>query len=90
MECSYLTITENFERFQYFNFETSIFEKLFVKSAKIENATFSYKTTLLEIMQIQQGVQNGRPITKNRVLPVTNLFFRKFYFSLRTLCKELI
>ena len=34
------------------------------------------------------GVQNG-PITKNRVFPVTNLLFGKFYLSLRTFYKEL-
>ena len=41
------------------------------------------------LRQIEWGVQNG-PITKNGVLPVTILFFRKFCFSLRTTNKELI
>ena len=35
------------------------------------------------LRQIEWGVQNG-PITKNQVLLVTTLFFRKFCFSLRT------
>ena len=39
--------------------------------------------------QIEWWIQNG-PITKNGVLPVTTLFFRKFCFSLRTSYKELI
>ena len=39
--------------------------------------------------QIEWGLHDG-PITKNGVLPVTALFFRKFCFSLRTSCKELI
>ena len=34
------------------------------------------------LRQVDLGVQNG-PITKNRVLAKTNLFFRKFCFSLR-------
>ena len=39
--------------------------------------------------QIKWWLQNG-PIKKNRVLPVTTLFFWKFCFSLRTSYKELI
>ena len=41
------------------------------------------------LRQIECGVQNI-PIKKKGVLPVTTLFFRKFCFSLRTLCKETI
>ena len=41
------------------------------------------------LKQIEWGVQNG-PITKNGVLPVTTLSFRKFRFSLRTSCKAWI
>ena len=41
------------------------------------------------LREIEWGVQNG-PVTKNGVFPVTILFFRKFYFSLRTSCKDLI
>ena len=53
--CFYVTITENFKRFQYFNFETdfllngNLFQKtgvpFLVESTKIENASFPYKTT---------------------------------------------
>ena len=47
-----MTIAGNFERFQYFNFETdfreneNLFQKtsFLVESTKIENAPFSYKT----------------------------------------------
>ena len=39
------------------------------------------------LRQTKWGVQNG-PITKNGVLPVTNLFFWQFLFSLRTSYKE--
>ena len=41
------------------------------------------------LRQIEWEVQNG-PITKDGVLPVTTLFFQKFYFSLRTSFIELI
>ena len=41
------------------------------------------------LRQKECGVQNG-PITRNGVLPVTTLFFRKFCFSLTILYKELI
>ena len=51
--CSYVTMSGNFERSQYFNFETNFLakEKLFqkleyrllVESTKIENASFPYK-----------------------------------------------
>ena len=41
------------------------------------------------LRQIKWGVQN-RPTTKNGVLPITTLVFRKFCFSLRILDKESI
>ena len=41
------------------------------------------------LRQIEWGSQNG-PITKNRILPVTTLYFLEFCFSLRTSYKELI
>ena len=47
----------------------------------------SYQKSILR--QIKWWVQNG-PATKNGVLPVTNLFFWFFYFSLRTSGVELI
>ena len=56
--CFYVKITENFERFQYFNFEINflknktLFKKLeyrfLVESTKIESAAFTYKTALSE------------------------------------------
>ena len=50
----YLTTTENFKRFQYFDFETNFLENenLFKKAvfwkiwSKIENALFPYKTAI--------------------------------------------
>ena len=41
------------------------------------------------LRQVEWGVQSGA-ITKNGVLPVTNLFFRKFCFVIRPSYKELI
>ena len=57
--CFYVTISGNFERFQYFNFETLTFWKtniffkkleyrFLVESTKIENASFPYKTAISE------------------------------------------
>ena len=43
----------------------------------------------LMLRQIERGVQNG-PITRNGVLRVTNSFFQKVCFSLRTLYNEFI
>ena len=55
-----MTISENFKRFQYFNFEKdflengNLFQKtgvpLLVESTKSENASFPYKTTISEAM----------------------------------------
>ena len=59
-----------------------------VESTMIENASFPCKTVLTN-RQIEWGVQNG-PIATNGILPVTTLFFWKFYFSLRASYKELI
>ena len=54
-----MTITENFKRFQYFNFETdfleneNLFQKtgvpsFLVQSTKIEKTSFLYKTAISE------------------------------------------
>ena len=54
-----------------------------IESTKIKKASFPYKTAISESdVKTNRMVQNG-PITKNGVLPVTTLFFRKFCFSLR-------
>ena len=57
-DCFYVTISENFKRFQYFIFKTdfleyeTLFKKLeyhfLVESTKIENASFPYKTAISE------------------------------------------
>ena len=73
---------KHFERFQYFNFETNFLENenLF---QKIGVPFFSWKHwdelpyQKPKLRQIEWWVQNG-PISKNGVLPVTNLFFEDF------------
>ena len=78
-----MTICENFECFQYFNFEKdfleneTVFQKtgvtFLVESTKIENASFPYKSAIREL-----NVKTNRMITiqtKSGVLSETALFF---------------
>ena len=54
----FVTVSENFKRFQYFNFEIDFLEnknffqktgvQFSVESTKIENASFPYKTAISE------------------------------------------
>ena len=54
----YVTISESFKRFQYFNFETNFLEnenffkkleyRFLVEATKIENTSFPFKTALSE------------------------------------------
>ena len=54
----FVTVSENFKRFQYFNFEIEFLEnknffqktgvQFLVESTKIENASFPYKTAISE------------------------------------------
>ena len=90
-------LSENFKRFQYFNFETDFLEnenhfqkleyRFLVESTKIENASFPYKTAISET-----SVKNRRGNIKWTYHKEQSLllFFWKFCFSLRTSCKELI
>ena len=58
LACFYVTISESFKRFQYFNFETkflenkNLFQKtevaFLVETTKIENISFPFKTALSE------------------------------------------
>ena len=83
----YVTVTGEFERFQYFNFETSFLKngRLFLKN---QSTPFQLKVLRLKrqnyytklpyqkpvLREIEWDVQNG-PIIKSRVLLVTVLFF---------------
>ena len=97
-----MTISRNFDDFQYFNFETDFLEtkKLFqktgvlffkLKALRLKTYHFHAKLPYPNPMfkQIEWWVQN-EPITKNGLLPVTALFFRKLCFGLRNTYKELI
>ena len=99
----YVIISENYKRFQYFNFETGFLDrkrKPFSKNwstisqlKALRSKTRHFHTKLpyqkSMLRQIEWWLQNG-PITKNWVLPATNVFFWKLCFSFRTSCKELI
>ena len=100
--CFNVTISGNFEHFQCFNFETNflknaktLFKKLdygfLVEILRLKTHHFHTKLSCQKPMlrQIEWGVQN-RLLTKNGVLPVTTLFFRKFCLNLRTSYEELI
>ena len=95
-----MTIFGNFEHFQYFNFETNFpkntnpFQKTGVplfslKVLRLKTQHFLTKLSCHKPMlrQMEWGIQN-ESITKNRVLPVTTLFFRKLCFSLRISHKD--
>ena len=62
-----------------------------VKALRLKMHHFHTKLPCQKPMlrQIEWWVHNEL-ITKNGVLPLTTLFFWKFYFSLSTSCKELI
>ena len=63
----------------------------YLKVLKLKTQHFHTKLLCQKQMlrQIEWRVQS-EPITKDGVLPVTNLFFQKFCFSLRTSYKKLI
>ena len=97
-----MTISENFKRFQYFNFETDFLEnenlfqnsrvRFLVESTKIENASFPYKTAISEAnVKTNKMVTTKWTYHKERSFASNCLsFFLRFYFSLRTSYKELI
>ena len=90
----YVTIIVNFERFQYFDFETDFLgnENLFrktglpflVESTKIENASFPYKTSLLEAnVKPNRMVISKWTYHKERSFASNYFIFLKFCFSSR-------
>ena len=93
-----VTITGNFECFHYFKYEIKFLKNKNLFFKKLGNSFVVNSTTIESVTSIQNwpitsqiewGVQNG-PTTKNAVLPISTLFFWKFYFSIRTCYKELI
>ena len=61
-----------------------------VESTKIKNAYIPRKTAKPEANVKTNRMVSTKWITKNGVLPVTNLYFWKFCFNLRTSYKRLI
>ena len=84
----YVTITRNFECFQFFNFERNLKKTFKQKPLNISIPTKppSQKPML---RQIEWGIQNGS-ITKNTSFASNYVIFGKFCFSKRTCYKELI
>ena len=93
-----MTITRNFEPFQYFNFETNFLRskknwsryRFLAETTGMRNATFLYKTALSEVNVMTNGTgRTKRTYHKDRSF-ASNCFILKFCFSLRTSYKELI
>ena len=78
--CFYVTISESFKRFQYFNFETNFLENAPLKTHHFHSKLLCQKPML---RQIEWRLQNG-PITKSGVLLVKTFFFWKICSSFRT------
>ena len=83
------TLKKSFWKTKHFPKSWSIIFQLKVLSLKTQHFHTKLPYQKLMLRQIEWGVQNG-PNTKSRVLSVTNLFYRKFCFSLRTSHKKLI
>ena len=88
--CFYMTVSGNFESFQYFNFGTcflktkTFFKKLecrfSVESTKIENASCPHKTATSEAnVKTNRIVNTKLTYHKERSFTSANLFFWKFY-----------
>ena len=70
-----MTISENFEHFQYFNFETYFLENenffsFLVERTKIEKASFPYKTAISEAK-----------IKTNRMVTTKWIYHREWSFA---------
>ena len=92
-----MTITKNFERFQYFNsehqkpFSKKADQCFIVKSAKIENVILWYKTAPSEANVKTNGTGTAKwTYHKEWSFASNHVFFWKFCFSLRASYKELI
>ena len=85
--CFYMTISGNFERFHYLNFEpftfwkTKTFKKLYyrflIESTKIENASFPYKTAISEA-----NVKTNRIVSTSWTYQKKDWSFTSDYFIL--------
>ena len=92
-----MTVTGNFDRFQYFNCATSFLDNENLFQKKLEYL-FYLKILRLKTHQFHTKLSSEKPmlrqieweVQKSGVLPVATLFFWKFCFSLRTSYNELI
>ena len=95
-----MTITGNFERFQYINFETNFLgnENLFQKtgvpflaeSSKIEKTSFSYKTTMSEASVKTSRMGSTKwTYRKERSFASNYFIFLKVLFQLKSLLKRI-
>ena len=92
----YVEITGDFEHFQCLDFETIFLKKenLFLKT----RIPFLVESTTIKVQHFHGKLpcqklmlrQRMGLFTKNAVLPLTILFFWKFYLSIRTCYKELV
>ena len=76
-----MTISENFNRFQYFNFEADFLEneKSFLKNWSIvfENASFPYKTAIFEAN-----------VKRNKMVPTKWTYHKEWSFASNYLKKK--
>ena len=96
--CFYVTISRNFERFQYFNLETNFrktkhfFKKLehrfLVQSTKIENASFPYKTAISVANVKKNRMVNKKETYKWIFASKYPIFFENFVSAEKPLKKS--
>ena len=97
--CFYVTISRNFERFQYFAFETdfpknkNLFLKLdyrfLVVSTKMENVSFPYKTPISEASVKTNRMVSTKWIYHKELSFTSNYFiFLKILFQFKNLFLE--
>ena len=85
-----MTVTENFKRFQYFNFKTDLLEseiffkkleyRFLVESTKIEKASFPYKTAVSEA-----NVKTNRMVTTKWAYHRERSFTSNYFIFLKIL-----
>ena len=91
-----MTTTENFKRFQYFNFETDFLEsetffkkleyRFLVESTKIEKASFPYKTAVSEAnVKTNRMVSTKWTYQKERSFSGNFFIFKKILFQFKNL-----
>ena len=89
-------LSENFKRFQYFNFETDFLEnenhfqkleyRFLVESTKIKNASFPYKTAISEAnAKANKMVTTKCTYHKERSFACNYLIFLKNLFQFKNL-----